>query len=138
MNRNFAKLEENNRIIYAPDWVVRVDHHHDEWYEPVYDEDGNPVIDPEPGKQKTEHKTQDWDTERRELHPTADDYANAKDGPWLPLDNTKPEKDGAYFVLFRPPFRRPFATYKPSSKQKSLILLADLDFPASNNTYILA
>ena len=98
MNRNFAKLEENNRIIYAPDWVIRVDHHHDEWDEPVYDEDGNPAIDPETGKQKTEHKTQDWDTERRELHPTADDYANAKDGPWLPLDNTKPEKDGAYFV----------------------------------------
>ena len=98
MNRNFAKLEENNRIVYAPDWVIRVDHHHEEWDEPVYDEDGNPVIDPETGRQKTEHKTQDWDTERRELHPTADDYANAKDGPWLPLDNTKPEKDGAYFV----------------------------------------
>ena len=98
MNSNFAKLEENNRIIYAPDWVIRVDHHHDEWDEPVYDEDGNPVIDPDTGEQKTEHKTQDWDTERRELHPTADDYANAKDGPWLPLDNTKPEKDGAYFV----------------------------------------
>ena len=61
MNRNFAKLEENNRIIYAPDWVIRVDHHHDEWDEPVYDEDGNPVIDPETGEQKTEHKTQDWD-----------------------------------------------------------------------------
>ena len=98
MNRNFVKLEENNRIIYAPDWVIRVDHHHEEWDEPVYDEDGNPVIDTETGKQKTEHKTQDWDTERRELHPTADDYANAKDGPWLPLDNAKPEKDGAYFV----------------------------------------
>ena len=98
MNRNFAKLEENNRIIYAPDWVIRVDHHHDEWDEPVYDEDGNPVIDPDTGEQKTEHKTQDWDTERRELHPTADDYANAKDGPWLPLDSAKPEKDGAYFV----------------------------------------
>lgn len=98
MNRNFAKLEENNRIIYAPDWVIRVDHHHDEWDEPVYDKDGNPAIDPETGKQKTEHKTQDWDTERRELHPTADDYSNAKDGPWLPLDSTKPEKDGAYFV----------------------------------------
>ena len=98
MNRNFAKLEENNRIVYATDWVIRVDHHHDEWDDPVYDEDGNPVIDPETGKQKTEHKTHDWDTERRELHPTADDYANAKDGPWLPLDNTKPEKDGAYFV----------------------------------------
>ena len=98
MNRNFAQLEENNRIVYAPDWVIRVDHHHDEWDETVYDKDGNPVIDPETGKQKTEHKTQDWDTERRELHPTADDYANAKDGPWLPIDNTKPEKDGAYFV----------------------------------------
>ena len=98
MNRNFAKLDENNKIIYAPDWVIRVDHHHDEWDEPVYDEDGNPVIDPETGEQKTERKTQDWDTERRELHPTADDYANAKDGPWLPLDSAKPEKDGAYFV----------------------------------------
>ena len=98
MNSKFAKLEENNRIIYAPDWVIRVDHHHDEWDEPVYDKDGNPVIDPETGKQKTEHKAQDWDTERRELHPTADDYANAKDGPWLPLDSTKPARDGAYFV----------------------------------------
>lgn len=98
MNRNFAQLEENNRIVYAPDLVIRVDHHHDEWDEPVYDEDGNPVIDPETGEQKTERKTQDWDAERRELHPTADDYANAKDGPWLPLDNTKPEKEGAYFV----------------------------------------
>ena len=98
MNRNFAKLEENNRIIYAPDWVIRVDHHHDEWDEPVYDEDGNPVIDQDTGEQKTEHKTQDWDTERRELHPTADDYANAKDGPWLPLASAQPEKDGAYFV----------------------------------------
>ena len=98
MNHNFAKLEANNRIIYAPDWVIRVDRHHDEWDEPVYDEDGNPVIDPETGEQKTAHKTQDWDTERRELHPTADDYARAKDGPWLPLDNTKPEKDGVYFV----------------------------------------
>ena len=98
MNRNFAKLDENNRIIYAPDWVIRVDHHHEEWDEPVYDKDGNPVIDSETGKQKTEHKTQDWDTERRELHPTADDYTNAKDGPWLPLDNTNPEKDGVYFV----------------------------------------
>ena len=43
MNRNFAKLEENNKIIYAPDWVIRVDHHHEEWDEPVYDNDGNPV-----------------------------------------------------------------------------------------------
>ena len=98
MNRNFAQLDENNKIVYAPDWVIRVDHHHEEWDEPVYDEDGNPIIDPDTGEQKTEHKTSDWDTERRELHPTADDYAHAKDGPWLPLDSTKPEKDGAYFV----------------------------------------
>ena len=54
MNRNFAQLDENNRIIYAPDWVIRIDHHHDEWDEPVYDEDGNPVRDPETGEQKTE------------------------------------------------------------------------------------
>ena len=98
MNRNFAKLDEQNKIIYAPDWVIRVDHHHEEWDEPVYDEDGNPVIDPETGEQKTEHKTQDWDTERRELHPDDDDYAHAKDGPWLPLDNSKPEKVGVYFI----------------------------------------
>ena len=44
MNRNFAKLEENNRIIYAPDWVIRVDHHHDEWDEPVYDEDFTSMV----------------------------------------------------------------------------------------------
>ena len=98
MNRNFAKLDTENKIIYAPDWVIRADHHHEEWDEPVYDEDGNPIIDPETGKQKTEHKTHDWDTERRELHPTADDYAHAKDGPWISLDSTKPEKDGVYFV----------------------------------------
>ena len=82
MNRNFAKLDENNKIIYAPDWVIRVDHHHEEW------------IDPETGEK---HES-DWDAERRELHPTADDYAHAKDGPWLPLDSTKPEKVGVYFV----------------------------------------
>ena len=82
MNRNFAQLDENHRIIYAPDWVIRVDHHHEEW------------IDPETGEK---HES-DWDAERRELHPTADDYAHAKDGPWLPLDSTKPEKVGVYFV----------------------------------------
>ena len=82
MNRNFGKLDENSSIIYAPDCVVVVDHHHEEW------------VDPETGEKHEE----DWDTERRELHPTADDYAHAKDGPWLPVVSEPPQKTGVYFV----------------------------------------
>ena len=82
MNRNFAKLDEQNRIIYAPDAVIRVDHHHEEW------------IDPRTG----EKHEKDWDTERRELHPDADDYAHAKDGPWVTLVSEKPEKVGVTYA----------------------------------------
>lgn len=60
MNRNFAKLEESNKIIYAPDTV-------------------------------TVNGVRHW-------HPFAEHYAAADDGPWLPLDSTKPEKLGVYFV----------------------------------------
>ena len=82
MNRNFGKLDENSSIIYAPDCVVVVDHHHEEW------------VDPETGEKHEE----DWDTERRELHPTADDYAHANDGPWLPVVSEPPQKTGTYLV----------------------------------------
>ena len=57
MNRNFAKLEENNRIIYAPS-EVKVGN----TYYPA---------------------------------PTAEQYAACG---YLPIDSTKPYKDGAYFV----------------------------------------
>ena len=60
MNRNFAKLDESNKIIYASDTV-------------------------------TVNGVRHW-------HPFAEHYAAADDGPWLPLDNTKPEKLGVYFV----------------------------------------
>ena len=81
MNRKFGKLDENSSIIYAPDCVVVVDHRHEEW------------TDPETGEKHEE----DWDTEHRELHPTADDYAHAKDGPWLPVVSEPPQKTGVRF-----------------------------------------
>ena len=56
-NRNFGKLDAENRIVYAPVEVTI---------------DGKITI-----------------------NPTAEHYAAAG---YLPLDNTKPEKDGAYFV----------------------------------------
>ena len=56
-NRNFGKLDAENRIVYAPVEVTI---------------DGKITI-----------------------NPTAEHYAAAG---YLPLDSTKPEKDGAYFV----------------------------------------
>ena len=56
-NRNFGKLDAENRIVYAPVEVTI---------------DGKITI-----------------------NPTAEHYAAAG---YLPIDNTKPEKDGAYFV----------------------------------------
>lgn len=32
------------------------------------------------------------------INPTAEHYAAADDGPWLPIDSTKPEKLGVYFI----------------------------------------
>ena len=69
LNRNYGKLRDDARIIYAPS-EVKVGN----TYYPA---------------------------------PTAEQYAACG---YYPIDSTKPEKDGAYFVLFRPPFRRPFAT----------------------------
>lgn len=57
MNRNFAKLEADNKIVYAPDGVVYEGRYH--------------------------------------TRPTAEMYAA---NGWLPIDSTKPEKVGVYFV----------------------------------------
>ena len=61
--------------------MVVVDHRHEEW------------VDHKTGKKHEE----DWDTEHRELHPSADDYARAKDGPWLPVVGDPPQKTGVHF-----------------------------------------
>ena len=60
MNRKFAKLDESNKIIYAPDTV-------------------------------TVNGVRHW-------HPFAEHYSAADDGPWFPIDSTKPEKLGVYFI----------------------------------------
>ena len=82
MNYDFGKLDENRMMRYAPDSVRVIEHHtaqHEEY--DSYDEEGNPVGEPH-------MVTDEWTTERVVLHPNADDYRNAKDGPYLPNERT--------------------------------------------------
>lgn len=47
----------------------------------------------------TEHVVNDWTTEHTSIHPSAEDYLNAKDGPWLPFLDVAPDpEEGFTFV----------------------------------------
>lgn len=95
-DRRFAKIDEDGFISHPRDIVRTVDQHHEEYDMPVYsqepDGEGNYAV------LSTEHVMHDWTTERTAMHPTAQDYLNAKDGPWYPfVDQTPNPEEGFTF-----------------------------------------
>lgn len=65
----YAKLE-NGKLVYPTYPMEVVIHHHDEWDEPVIDENGN-----ETGE--TKHQTNDWDERKWLYHPTEEEANGA-------------------------------------------------------------
>lgn len=69
IDKGFGKVVGDGGIEYARRPLSVVVHHHDEWDEPVYDEEtGEPTGE-------TVHREYDWTTRKTVVHPTASDYA---------------------------------------------------------------
>lgn len=77
MNRNFCKLIDRTKIEFAPDSVRVSIPHKESWT----DEEG------------VEH-VEEWNEDYFALHPTADDYRLAVDGPYLPFVRDHEEREG--------------------------------------------
>lgn len=80
VNRHFGKLNtDTNAIEYGPVPLTVSIHHHDEWDEPVYDEEtGEPTGE-------TVHRDHNWDTVKVRIRPSVQEYL---DMGYLPVDDS--------------------------------------------------